>query len=77
MTDKEHRHLPKLKEELAEGRITRRDFLRYSTLLGLSAAAAYKFAGDITGVSANPNSQGRNDAQRWRTSSIHAMSSNR
>ena len=26
MTDKEHRHLPKLKEELAEGRITRRDF---------------------------------------------------
>ena len=35
MTDKEHRHLPKLKEELAEGRITRRDFLRYSTLLGL------------------------------------------
>ena len=51
---KEHRHIPKLKEELAEGKITRRDFLRYSSLLGLSAAAAYKFAGDITGVSLIP-----------------------
>ncbi len=51
---KEHRHIPKLKEELAEGKITRRDFLRYSSLLGLSAAAAYKFAGDITGVSLMP-----------------------
>ena len=54
MTEKEHRHIPKLKEELAEGRITRRDFLRYSTLLGLSAAAAYKFAGDLTGVKLIP-----------------------
>jgi len=50
MSDKEHRHIPTLKRELAEGKITRRDFLRYSSLLGLSAAAAYKFAGDITGV---------------------------
>ena len=57
MIDKEHRHLPKLKEELAEGRITRRDFLRYSTLLGLSAAAAYKFAGDITGVQLIPTAK--------------------
>ena len=54
MTDKEHRHIPKLKEELASGKITRRDFLRYSTLLGLSAAAAYKFAGDLTGVKLIP-----------------------
>ncbi len=50
MSRKEHRHIPTLKRELAEGKITRRDFLRYSSLLGLSAAAAYKFAGDITGV---------------------------
>ena len=57
MTEKEHRHIPKLKEELAEGRITRRDFLRYSTLLGLSAAAAYKFSGDITGVSLIPSAK--------------------
>ena len=55
--NKEHRHIPKLKEELAEGKITRREFLRYSTLLGLSAAAAYKFAGDITGVSLIPSAQ--------------------
>ena len=54
---KEHRHIPKLQEELAEGKITRREFLRYSTLLGLSATAAYKFAGDITGVSLIPSAQ--------------------
>ena len=57
MTDKEHRHIPKLKEELASGSITRRDFLRYSTLLGLSAAAAYKFAGDLTGVKLIPTAR--------------------
>lgn len=54
MEKKEHRLIPKLKEQLAEGNITRRDFLRYSSLLGLSAAAAYKFTGDITGVSLLP-----------------------
>ena len=46
---KEHVHIPKLKEQFAEGRITRREFMRYSTLLGLSASAAYAFAGKITG----------------------------
>ena len=57
MTDKEHRHISKLKEELAGGNITRRDFLRYSTLLGLSAVAAYKFAGDLTGVKLIPTAK--------------------
>lgn len=57
MTSKEHQHIPKLKEELADGRITRRDFLRYSTLLGVSAAAAYKFAGNITGVTLIPSAK--------------------
>ncbi|MGF1610644.1 MAG: ABC transporter substrate-binding protein [Kiloniellales bacterium] len=47
--DKEHPLLPKLKEDFGEGRIGRRDFLRASTLLGLSAAAAYGFAGKVTG----------------------------
>ena len=57
MTGKEHLHIPKLKEELASGNITRRDFLRYSTLLGLSATAAYKFAGDLTGVKLIPTAK--------------------
>ncbi len=46
---REHSHIPKLKEQLCEGRISRREFLRYSTLLGLSAGAAYSFAGKVTG----------------------------
>ena len=54
MYKKEHRHIPKLKEGLAEGNVSRRDFLRYSTLLGLSATAAYKIAADITGTSVIP-----------------------
>ncbi len=46
---REHRYIPKLKEQLVEGRIDRRDFLRTSTLLGLSAGAAYGFLGKVTG----------------------------
>jgi peptide/nickel transport system substrate-binding protein len=38
-----------VKSQFAEGRIDRREFLRYATLLGLSAPAAYAFAGKITG----------------------------
>jgi len=38
-----------LKENLVEGRIGRRDFLRYATLLGMSAGAAYAFVGKVTG----------------------------
>ncbi|MDH3690666.1 MAG: ABC transporter substrate-binding protein [Gammaproteobacteria bacterium] len=50
MSNKEHRYIPKLKEQLAEGKINRREFLRYSTLLGLSATLAYNFAEKATGV---------------------------
>ena len=46
---KEHVHIPQLKQELAEGKIERREFLRYATLLGMSATAAYAVAGKITG----------------------------
>ena len=52
MTDaREHSHIPTLKRQFADGEIDRRDFLRYSTLLGLSATAAYAFVGKITGES--------------------------
>ncbi len=49
-----HPYVPKLKEQLAEGKIDRREFLRYSTLLGLSASAAYAFVGKVTGESFAP-----------------------
>ena len=49
MAEREHVYLPTLKRNLAEGRIDRREFLRTSTLLGLSAGAAYAFAGKVTG----------------------------
>ena len=45
----EHYYIPKLKEQLVEGKLDRREFLRYATLLGLSAPAAYAFAGKVTG----------------------------
>ena len=49
MADQENPWIPKLKKQLAERQISRRAFLRYSTLLGMSAAAAYTWAGRITG----------------------------
>lgn len=42
---KEHSFIPKLKELLFDGKIDRREFLRTSTLLGLSATAAYAVVG--------------------------------
>ncbi|HXQ65385.1 MAG TPA: ABC transporter substrate-binding protein [Alphaproteobacteria bacterium] len=47
--DREHAYIPVLKQQLAERRIDRREFLRSATLLGMSAAAAYAFAGKLAG----------------------------
>jgi len=49
MSDKEHIWIPKLKQQLVDKKIDRREFIRYSTLLGMSASAAYMWAGKITG----------------------------
>lgn len=49
MSDREHVWIPRLKQYLADRRISRREFIRYSTLLGMSAGAAYMWAGKITG----------------------------
>ena len=46
---KEHGYIPVLKRQLADHRIDRREFLRSATLLGMSAGAAYAFAGKLTG----------------------------
>ena len=40
-----HGALPELVDQLKAGKLDRRDFLRTSTLLGLSASAAYALAG--------------------------------
>jgi len=46
---REHSYIPKLKQQFAEGRCSRREFLRTATLLGVSATAAYAFVGKVTG----------------------------
>ena len=46
----EHAAMPGLKDDLQEGRITRRDFLRYATLLGVSTTAAYKLANKVKDI---------------------------
>jgi peptide/nickel transport system substrate-binding protein len=45
----EHPLVPTLKRQLVERQIGRREFLRYATLLGVAAPAAYAFAGKLTG----------------------------
>src|SRR5437867_12167048 len=47
--DHEHVLIPRLKRQLVERQIDRREFLRYATFLGMSAPAAYAFAGRIAG----------------------------
>ncbi|MEE4238807.1 MAG: ABC transporter substrate-binding protein, partial [Anderseniella sp.] len=49
MSDKENNWIPRLKQYLADGQIDRREFVRYCALLGMSAGAAYMWAGKITG----------------------------
>jgi peptide/nickel transport system substrate-binding protein len=47
---KPHRHLDALKAELADERISRREFVRYAALLGTSASVAYATAGLAPGM---------------------------
>jgi peptide/nickel transport system substrate-binding protein len=47
--DQEHALVPTLKRQLAEHEIDRREFLRYATLLGMSASGAYAFVEHVTG----------------------------
>jgi peptide/nickel transport system substrate-binding protein len=49
MTTKENIWIPRLKQYLANRQISRREFIRNATLLGMSAGAAYTWAGNITG----------------------------
>ena len=40
-----HSYLPKLAQQFKDGKVSRREFLRTSTLLGLSSAVAYSIVG--------------------------------
>ena len=51
MYDKEHVLIPKLKKQLDEKAIGRREFVRYASLLGMTTTAAYALAGKISGTS--------------------------
>jgi peptide/nickel transport system substrate-binding protein len=46
---RQHPYIKKLVEQFTNGRVDRREFLRTSTLLGLSAATAYAIAGNVSG----------------------------
>ncbi len=52
-----HPYIPELEDDLRKGKISRRDFLWTSTMLGLSATTAYTIAGAITGQSMVPSAQ--------------------
>ncbi len=43
--DREMPHLRKLQTQLADGKLDRRAFVRFATLLGLAAPAAFRMAG--------------------------------
>ena len=43
--DELHSAIPKLIEDLEQHKISRREFLRFATLLGVSAVTAYGLAG--------------------------------
>ena len=45
----DHALVPTLKRQLVEGQIDRREFIRYATLLGMAAPAAYAFVARVTG----------------------------
>ncbi len=52
---KENPNIRLLKKELADGKIDRREFLRFATLLGMAVPAAYAFAGlPLDGALARP-----------------------
>ena len=49
MSDKEHVLIGKLKQQLADRVMDRREFVRFATLLGMAAPTAYMLAGKIVG----------------------------
>ncbi len=46
MSDKESRNIQALKRQYADGKLNRREFIRFATLLGVAAPAAYAMVGE-------------------------------
>lgn len=57
MNEREHPYVNRLRDNLIEGRIDRREFLRSSTLLGLASTAAYSFADKVAGATSTAHAQ--------------------
>ncbi|MFH1929118.1 MAG: ABC transporter substrate-binding protein [Chloroflexota bacterium] len=54
MKEKQHKLIPELQEQFRQGRMSRRDFLRSATLLGMSLAGARFLAGCAPAPTATP-----------------------
>jgi len=52
-----HPYYATLQEQLADGRLDRREFVRYAALLGVSAGSAYAMGGSIVGEDFAPRAQ--------------------
>jgi len=66
-SDSTHTAMDKLRHDFEAGKVTRREFLRYATLLGMSVASASQFAG-LTWpgkVFADGSHQNKNTNLRW------------
>ncbi|MBI3457727.1 MAG: ABC transporter substrate-binding protein [Candidatus Rokubacteria bacterium] len=62
-----HEYIPELKEQYRKGEITRREFIRTATLLGMSAAAAGTFVGDAVLTTRAAHAQKRGGVLRVAT----------
>ncbi|MCA8933249.1 MAG: ABC transporter substrate-binding protein [Rhodospirillaceae bacterium] len=62
-----HVGIPKMCKDLAAGKVSRREFLRTTTLLGLSAPVAYALVGEITGEEMIPAAHAQEEPQRGGT----------
>lgn len=58
---KEHYYISKLKQQVTDRKIDRREFLRTATLLGMSVSSAYAFVGDATGKRWSPRPRHRRE----------------
>ncbi|MDX1540164.1 MAG: ABC transporter substrate-binding protein, partial [Geminicoccaceae bacterium] len=59
-----HPYIPKLVDQLENGRVDRREFLRTATLLGLSATTAYGIAGRLVGDAMVPRARAQGTPQQ-------------
>ena len=70
---REHPYIPTLKRQLAERTLDRREFLRTATLLGMSAGAAYAFAGKVTGERLVPAAEAQTPPKGGDVPARHAV----